>query len=59
MRQELLGRSVSTQDHIDIAISIAGRDTEGAARLMRDHIARSRTSIAGIMNARDTQAPAS
>jgi DNA-binding GntR family transcriptional regulator len=58
VRQELLGGPVSTLDHVDIANALAERDAEGAARRMRDHIARSRTSIADIMNARDARGPA-
>ena len=58
VRQELLGGPVSTLDHVDIANALAEREAEGAARRMRDHIARSRTSIADIMNARDARGPA-
>jgi DNA-binding GntR family transcriptional regulator len=58
VRQELLGGPASTQDHFDIADAVAERDAERAARLMRDHIARSRTSIADIMNARAARVPA-
>ena len=49
VKQELLGGPVSTQDHIDIADAIAARDAERAALLTRNHIARSRKSIADIM----------
>jgi DNA-binding GntR family transcriptional regulator len=52
VKQELLGGPASTQDHIDIADAIAARNVERAAVLTRNHIARSRTSIADIMNAR-------
>ena len=53
-----LGGPASTQDHIDIADAVAARDAERAARLTRDHIARSRNSIADIMNARSAREPA-
>jgi DNA-binding GntR family transcriptional regulator len=52
VKQEMLGGPVSTQDHIDIADAVAECDAERAARLMRHHIAQSRTSIAEIINAR-------
>jgi DNA-binding GntR family transcriptional regulator len=55
VKQELLGGPASTQDHIDIADAVAGRDVERAARLTREHIARSRTSIAGLMEARSVR----
>ena len=58
VRQELLGGPASTQDHFDIADAVAERDAERAAGLMRDHIVRSRTSIADIMNARAARVPA-
>jgi DNA-binding GntR family transcriptional regulator len=58
VKQELLGGPASTQDHIDIADAVVARDTERAALLTRNHIARSRTSIADIMNARPALEPA-
>ena len=53
--QELLGGPASTQDHIDIADAIAARDAERAGLLTRNHIARSRKSIADIIDARPVQ----
>jgi DNA-binding GntR family transcriptional regulator len=58
VKQELLGGPASTQDHIDIADAVAARDAERAALLTRNHIARSRTSIADIMDARPAFEPA-
>jgi DNA-binding GntR family transcriptional regulator len=58
VKQELLGRPASTQDHIDIASAIAARDAERAALLTRNHIARSRASIADILNTRSAPEPA-
>ena len=52
VKQELLGGPASTQDHIDIADAVAAGNAERAAQLTRDHIARSRKSIADIINAR-------
>jgi DNA-binding GntR family transcriptional regulator len=57
VKQELLGGPASTQDHIDIADAIVARDAERATLLTRNHIARSRTSIAGILNARPAREP--
>jgi DNA-binding GntR family transcriptional regulator len=58
VKQELLGGPASTQDHIDIADAVAARDVGRAALLTRNHIARSRTSIADIMDARPALASA-
>ena len=58
VKQELLGGPVSTQDHIDIADAIAARDAERAALLTRNHVARSRKSIADIINTRPAQGSA-
>jgi DNA-binding GntR family transcriptional regulator len=55
VKQELLGGPASTQDHIDIADAIAARDAERAGLLTRNHIARSRKSIADIIDARPVQ----
>jgi DNA-binding GntR family transcriptional regulator len=53
VKEELLiGAPASRQDHINIADAVADRDTEHAARLTRDHIARSRALIANIMSSR-------
>ena len=52
VKQELVGGTASRQDHIDIADAVADRDAERAARLTRDHIARSRMLIANIMSSR-------
>ena len=52
VKEELVGGTASRQEHIDIADAIAGRDAARAARLTRDHIARSRTLIANIMSSR-------
>jgi len=52
VKEELIGGPASRQDHIDIADAIANRDAVRAARLTRDHIARSRTLIANIMSSR-------
>lgn len=52
VKQELVGGAASRQEHIDIADAVADRDAESAARLTRDHIARSRTQIADIMSSR-------
>jgi DNA-binding GntR family transcriptional regulator len=52
VKQELVSGTASRQDHIEIADAVADRDAEGAARLTRDHIARSRTLIANIMSSR-------
>lgn len=49
VKHELLGGPASTQDHVEIADAVAGRDADRAALLTRDHIARSRTSIANIL----------
>jgi DNA-binding GntR family transcriptional regulator len=52
VKQELVSGKASRQDHIDIADAVSDRDAERAARLTRDHIARSRTLIANIMSSR-------
>ena len=57
MKQELLDGPVSTQEHIDIADAVAARDAERAALLTRNHIARSRTSIAKIIDAQPVRDP--
>jgi len=59
VKQELLDGPVSTQEHIDIADAVAARDAERAALLTRNHIARSRTSIAKIIDAQPVWDPAS
>ena len=46
VREELVERPVPLQEHIDIADAIVARRVEEAARLTRDHIARSRIRIA-------------
>ena len=51
-------RPASTQDHIGIADAVAARNAERAALLTRNHIARSRKSIADIINARSAREPA-
>ena len=52
VKQELVGGMASRQDHIEIADAVADRDADSAARLTRDHIARSRKLIATIMSSR-------
>ena len=52
IREELLRRSTSQQDHVDLADALAARKADLAARLMRAHIERSRASIASVMKAR-------
>jgi DNA-binding GntR family transcriptional regulator len=52
VKEELVSGPASRQDHIDIAEAIADRDAARAARLTRDHIARSRALIANIMTSR-------
>ena len=52
VREELVEGPVSQQDHIDIADAMARRQPELAARLTRDHIARSRIRIASVLAAR-------
>jgi DNA-binding GntR family transcriptional regulator len=52
VREELIGGPASRQDHIEIADAVADRDADRASRLTRDHIARSRELIAGIMSSR-------
>jgi DNA-binding GntR family transcriptional regulator len=52
VKEELIGGIASRQDHIDIADAVADRDADRAARLTRDHIARSRALIANIMSSR-------
>ena len=52
IREELLGRSTSQQDHIDLANALAARKADLAARLMRAHIRRSHAGIASVMTAR-------
>jgi len=59
IREELLRRSTSQQDHIELANALAARKADQAARLMRAHIERSRTRIASVMMTRapdDTEA---
>jgi DNA-binding GntR family transcriptional regulator len=58
VKQELLGGPASTMDHIDIADAIVVRDAERAALPTRNHIARSRKSIADIIDARPVQGTA-
>ena len=52
IREELLGRSTSQPDHIDLANALAARKADLAARLMRVHIKRSHARIASVMTAR-------
>lgn len=52
IREELLRRSTSQQDHIDLAKALAARNADLAARLMRTHIERSHARIANVMIAR-------
>ena len=52
IREELLRRSTSQQDHVDLADALAARKADLAARLMRAHIERSHARIAGVMMAR-------
>lgn len=52
IREELLGRSASQQDHIDLMNALATRKVDLAARLMRTHIQRSHDRIASVMAAR-------
>lgn len=54
VKEELIGGPASRQDHIDIADAVADRDADRAARLTREHIARSRALIASIMSLRST-----
>ena len=51
IREELLRRSTSQQDHIDLANALAARKADMAARLMRTHIERSHARIASVMMA--------
>jgi DNA-binding GntR family transcriptional regulator len=51
VKREVLDGPASTKEHIDIADAVAARDTKRATTLTRDHIARSRASIAEIINA--------
>jgi DNA-binding GntR family transcriptional regulator len=59
VKQELLDGPASTEEHVDIADAIAARDAECVAMLTRNHIARSRRSIAEIINARSVWEPTS
>jgi DNA-binding GntR family transcriptional regulator len=52
IREELLGRSTSQQDHIDLADALAARKPDLGVRLMRVHIQRSHARIASVMTAR-------
>jgi DNA-binding GntR family transcriptional regulator len=52
IREELLRRSTSQQDHIDLADALAARKANLAARLMRAHIERSHARIGRVMTAR-------
>ena len=52
IREELLRRSTSQQEHIDLANALAARKADLAARLMRVHIERSHARIASVMMAR-------
>ena len=52
IREELLGRSASQQDHIDLTNALAARKADLAASLMRTHIQRSHDRIASVMAAR-------
>jgi DNA-binding GntR family transcriptional regulator len=49
IREELLHRSTSQQDHIDLAQALAARKADLAAGLMRAHIERSHARIASVM----------
>ncbi|MBV9129774.1 MAG: GntR family transcriptional regulator [Verrucomicrobia bacterium] len=51
IREELLRRSTSQQDHVDLANALAARNADLAARLMRAHIKRSHAGIASVMMA--------
>ena len=59
VKRQLLDGPASMQDHIDIADAVAARDADRAATLTRNHIARSRTSIAEIINAQPVWEPTS
>lgn len=52
VREELLHRSTSQQDHIDLAEALAAGKADQAARLMRAHVERSHARIASVMMAR-------
>ena len=52
VKEELVGGPPGAQDHIEIADAVAARQSERAARLTRDHIARSRSRIAEFMVSR-------
>jgi DNA-binding GntR family transcriptional regulator len=52
IREELLGRSTSQQDHINLADALAARKPDLVVRLMRVHIQRSHARIASVMTAR-------
>jgi DNA-binding GntR family transcriptional regulator len=52
IREELLGRSTSQREHIELADALAARNADLAARLMRAHIERSHARIASVMVAR-------
>jgi DNA-binding GntR family transcriptional regulator len=52
VREELIEGLVSQRDHSEIADAIAAHQSERAARLTRDHIARSRSRIARFIESR-------
>jgi DNA-binding GntR family transcriptional regulator len=51
IREELLRRSTSQQDHIELANALASRKADLATSLMRAHIERSHARIASVMMA--------
>jgi DNA-binding GntR family transcriptional regulator len=52
IREEVLGKSTSQEDHIELADALAARKADLAARVMRTHIQWSHTRIASVMTAR-------
>jgi DNA-binding GntR family transcriptional regulator len=52
VREELLGKATSQQDHMDLADALAARKAGLAARLMRAHIRWSHDNIAHVLAAR-------